>query len=393
MRDRFDARTLADYAPEAGLNPSVVNAPAASEPSAAKRELLVLYGQPETYSTSFQTTQLTAAMTRWFNVLPVKVRNSERPLLRQVYRVWENSLKPVFARSSADYVLYANDGAVNLQRWRGRKLLYWYDAARNWLENPPRRREHVQWLRYRNVQTADHVFAVSAVQVKIARGLRPGREDSVSYLPVGVNCGIFDPGSARPESIRQRFGLPAKTIIGYLGYLGVVNGRVAGQPLLEIARRLLECADVHFFVVGFGPGLALWRQMVESMGIARHFTFSAYVANELVPHCLSAMDICVDTLDPGFHSEARSETKLKQYMAMGRACVATAIGENCVDLENGKCGMLAEVGTDHLFAAIHSLCLDPDRRTQLGAAARRRAVTTYDWDVLVKSLIAALEPL
>jgi glycosyltransferase involved in cell wall biosynthesis len=373
-------------------NTAVVNT-SGGEP-ASKKQLLVWYGQPDKYSTSFQTSQLTAALTPWFQVVPVKIRNSSRPLLRQAYRVLGNAVKPLFVRPTADYIFYANDGVADLNRASGRKIIYWYDAPWNWSEQPPnRRRQWVQWLRYRNLQAADHVFAVSRVQVEIARSLRPGREHSVSYLPVGVNCRIFDPASASPASVRERFGLPAKTIIGYLGYLGLVHGRVAGQPLIEVARRLVDLSNVHFFIVGFGPGLPVWRKMVEDLGVARHFTFSEYVPDQLVPHCLAAMDICIDTLEPGFHSEARSETKLKQYMAMGRASVATAIGENCVDLDYGKCGILVKPGTDDLFSAIHALSGDAVRRSELGAAARGRALNVYDWNILVQSFVGALEPL
>lgn len=366
----------------------VVDVPEVSKP---KKQLLVLYGQQDNYSTSFQTRQLTAALTPWFDIAPRRVRNSKHRLLRQAFRVLGNFVKPSFVSSKADYILYANDGLVDLNHWRGRRLIYWYDAPSNWIESPPPRRQLVQWLRYRNIQTADHVFAVSGVQVQIARGLRPGREDSVTYLPVGVNCNVFNPQTAKPDLVRQRFGLPAKTTIGYLGYLGFVNGRVAGQPVLDIAQRLLKSHDLHFFIVGFGPGLAAWQQAVENLGIASHFTFSKFVPDELVPHCIAAMDICIDTLDPGFHSEARSETKLKQYMAMGRACVATAIGENCVDLEDGKCGILVPPDPEGLFDGVSGLVQDPERRTYLGAAARHRAVTVYDWSVLVKRLTGALQ--
>jgi len=373
------------------MNSPVTSAPAAPVSSPAKKRMLVLYGQPEKYSTSFQTTQFTNAMNRWFDVVPVKVPDSPRPWLRSAQRVFRNAVKPLWAPPAADYIFYANDGVVDLDRCSGCRLLYWYDAPRNWLIDPPRRRDFVQWRRYRNLQRADHVFAVSAVQAEIAHGLRPGREKSVHYLPVGVNCATFDPARVSAEPVRQRFALPNKTIVGYLGYLGMVHGRVAGQPLVEIARRLVDSADVHFFVVGFGPGLEVLKQMAANAGVADHFTFSGYVANELVPHCIAAMDVCIDTLEPGFHSEARSETKLKQYMAMGRASVATAIGENCVDLDHGKCGMLADPGNDALLAAVQSLCMNRELRDELGAAARRRAVSTYDWDVLVRSLLCALE--
>src|SRR5229473_8337285 len=111
--------------------------------STAKKQLMVLYGQAPTYSTSFQTTQLTAALTPWFDVRPVKVRNSSHPLLRKAYRVLGNSVKPFLMRKKADYILYANDGIVNVKHWKGRRLIYWYDAPWNWLESPPRLQ---QWV-------------------------------------------------------------------------------------------------------------------------------------------------------------------------------------------------------------------------------------------------------
>src|SRR5580704_3994386 len=97
-----------------------------------------------------------------------------------------------------------------------------------------------------------------------------------------------------------------------------------------------------------------------------------------------ATDICIDTLDEGFHSLARSETKLKQYMAMGRACVATAIGENCVDLDSGRCGVQTAPGDQPLLHALRRLIDDPQARSRFGQAARERACAVYDWPVLAK---------
>lgn len=102
------------------------------------------------------------------------------------------------------------------------------------------------------------------------------------------------------------------------------------------------------------------------------------------------MDICVDTLEEGIHSEARSETKLKQYMAMGRACVATAIGENCIDLDAGLAGVLVKPGHANLLKGIADLCEQTERRTELGKAARQRAEAIYDWSKLAERMVDAL---
>jgi glycosyltransferase involved in cell wall biosynthesis len=356
-----------------------------------KPSLTVLYGQPDHLSTSFQTRQLVRALEEWFDPKALTVKRSEHKWGRSLHSVSSNYLRPFISQPNAEYVLYGNDGMADLRRWRGKKILYWYDAPRDWSKEPPSRSQWSRWLRYRNVISADHVFAVSGAQVEVAKRLRNGRHGSVSYLPVGVDCRVFDPARTNAERVRQGFHLPEKTIIGYLGYLGIWEGKFAGEPLAEIAESLIAQHDVHFLIVGFGPALELFRQRVIELGVAEHFTFTGFVPDDLVPDCLAAMDICVDTLEPGFHSEARSETKLKQYMAMGRACVATAIGENCKDLEGGKAGLLVEPGNKNLLDGLTLLCERDDLRSRFGQAARQRAVAIYDWAVLATRIAETLD--
>jgi glycosyltransferase involved in cell wall biosynthesis len=356
-----------------------------------KPTLAVLYGQPDRLSTSYQTRQLSRALEAWVNPLPLTVKSgADGKWGRALNRLSSNYLRPLVSQPDADYVLYGNDGLANLNHWRAKKLLYWYDAPRDWSKEPPRRWQLAHWLRYRNLLAADHIFAVSRAQVEVAARVRGGREDCISYLPVGVDCRIFDPATADAGRARQKFKLPATTIIGYLGYLGIWDGRFAGEPIVEIAPELLKQHDAHFLIVGFGPALEVFKGRVEQAGLSSHFTFTGFVPDELLADCLAAMDICIDTLEEGFHSEARSETKLKQYMAMGRACVATAIGENCVDLNDGECGVLVEPESAALLRGVASLCGQPELRARLGRAARRRAVEVYDWTVLAARMAASL---
>lgn len=364
-----------------------------------KLSLAVLYGQPDQLSTSFQSTQLVRALDPWFECQPLRIGSmAGSKWRRHLSRLTTNYIKPIFKQPRTDYVLYGNDGLADLNYWRNKRLLYWYDAPWDWSKQPPNAKQWLHWLRYRNVMAADHVFAVSHVQVEVAKRLRPGREDSVTYLPVGVDCRFFDPARACPEKARQKFQLPDKIIIGYLGYLGIgylgslgaSNGSFAGAPLIEIAPELLKQENVHFLIVGYGPALGMFKKRVLDLGVNSAFTFTGYQPPDALPDILAAMDICLDTLEKGFHSEARSETKLKQYMAMARASVATAIGENCVDLDNGKCGFLVEPGNRNLLRGIATLCRRPALRAELGRAARHRAEDIYDWPKLARKLVSTL---
>lgn len=356
--------------------------------AAAPPTLAVLFGQPNHLSTSFQTTQLAKALQAHARVTEIRVTGSRVGGWRRLaWRVYANLIRPMWSRPKADYLLYANDGCADLRRWGGRRLLYWYDAAADWSVQPPER--WIDRMRCRNVVVADHVFAVSAAQVALGQRLRPGREAGVHYLPVGVDCVEFDPAKAQPARVREKYGLPKVPIIGYLGYLASWEGRFAGQPLAEIAPRVAASSDAHFLIVGFGPALETFRARVTELGMAGRFTFTGYVPDAWLADCLAAMDVCIDTLEPGFHSEARSETKLKQYMAMGRACVATDIGENRTDMDHGRCGVLVPPGDDGLAEGVLALCGDRARREVLGLAARRRAEEVYHWPKLAARLAAA----
>ncbi|MEW6157058.1 MAG: glycosyltransferase [Verrucomicrobiota bacterium] len=354
--------------------------------------MAVLCGQPGKFSTTFQTAQLVRFLQPSISPVLLPVPEYAQSRLAQHFSRWAyNYLIPWFRQPNTDFVLYGNDGMADLRRWRARSILYWYDCPWNWAERPPRIKQWVQWLRYQNVRHANFVFAVSHIQVEVARRLRPGREASVHYLPVGVDCERFDPNRANPARVRERFRLPAKTVVGYLGYLGTWEGRFAGELLVEIAPELARQTEVHFLIVGAGPALPLFQERVRELNLTDRFTFTGFVEEDWVPDCIAAMDLCIDTLEPGFHSQARSETKLKQYMAMARACVATAIGENCVDLDHGKCGVLVLPGPAPLLQGIGSLCSQPEFRRRLGEAARERAKTVYDWRIVAAKMLQTLK--
>ncbi len=352
----------------------------------------VLYGQPDHLSTSYQTAQIMLAARPYFAVTERRfARKDTGHYLTQAARLWSNAVEPVFHQPKSDFLFYGNDGLADLRRWKGRRVVYWYDAPWDWSAEPPRPSQWRHWLRFQNIKCAETVFAVSDIQVKTARKLRPGREDSVCYLPVEVDCQHYSPENGRKEDVRADYQIPAaRTVVGYPGYLAGVGARFAGQLLIEAAPGMVEQGNVHFLIVGFGPALAAFKQSVEEKGLAPYFSFTGYVPPERLPSFIACMDICVDTLEPGFHSEARSETKLKQYMSMGRACVATAIGENRVDLDQGVCGCLVEPGKEALQRGIESLVNDPGLRAEFGRASRRRALSLYDWPVLAKRMADAL---
>lgn len=107
----------------------------------------------------------------------------------------------------------------------------------------------------------------------------------------------------------------------------------------------------------------------------------------------------VDDLAPRFAAAAvalaplRSGggTRLKviEALAAGRAMVATTIGAEGLDLEDGVHLRLAD-DADMIAAATVELLRDPDARRRLGAAGRERVRERYDWTAIADAFAAGV---
>jgi glycosyltransferase involved in cell wall biosynthesis len=86
-----------------------------------------------------------------------------------------------------------------------------------------------------------------------------------------------------------------------------------------------------------------------------------------------------------------SPTKLFEYMAMGRAIVASRLEQIGEVLEDGRTAVLVPPADEAALArAIVELAGDPGRRAGLGAAARRRALEKHTWQAHVGGILDAL---
>ena len=86
-----------------------------------------------------------------------------------------------------------------------------------------------------------------------------------------------------------------------------------------------------------------------------------------VPDLLAASDICV------LSSQAEGfSNSILEYMAAGRAVVATDVGGASEAIVEGQTGYLVKSGDDRTMAErIISLLKDPDKRRAMGAGGRR----------------------
>jgi len=229
-----------------------------------------------------------------------------------------------------------------------------------------------------NLDAAARIFVVSDVERRNleARGV-PAKKIVVN--PNGVDVERFRPGAGGGEA-RRELGLTGDEVVaGFVGTFGPWHGV---EKLAEAIKSIPADVPVRFLLVGSGSLHAEVEKQLESEVRAGRVIFTGAVAHERVPALLDACDILVA---PHVPLVDRSEffgspTKVFEYMAMGKAIVASRLGQIGDVLSDRETALLVEPGNvRELTDAIVELVRSEESRARLGAKAREVAVENYTW--------------
>jgi glycosyltransferase involved in cell wall biosynthesis len=196
-----------------------------------------------------------------------------------------------------------------------------------------------------------------------------GPPHSVVVLENGVDLDRFaavPPLTARAGPVR----------IGVVANLRPVKGLdVFVRAAAEVSR---SCPDVTFEIAGEGEQRPALEQLARELGLGPRLRLLGVV--EDVPAFLGRVSVAVLCS----RSEGMSNAVL-EYMAAGRALVATQVGANSELVQDGVSGLLVPPGdASALAAAMRRLVEDPELRVRLGSAARNRAERQYSRPVMVR---------
>lgn len=199
-------------------------------------------------------------------------------------------------------------------------------------------------------------------------GLHP---EKIAVLENGVDLERF-PRIAPPDltGSEVRIGTVAN-----LRPVKNIDGLIRAAGLLRRAGRA-----VRFEVAGDGEGeqRAALEAVIQSHGLKEHFHLLGSVGD--VPGFLAGQDVAV----LASHSEGMSNALL-EYMAAGRAIVATDVGANARLVEHQTHGLIVPPGDDQALAdAIGWLIDHPDDARNMAQAARHRVEADYSRAAMVR---------
>lgn len=246
----------------------------------------------------------------------------------------------------------------------------------------------------------------------IQRGVEPGR--IVTY-PNGIEPAMFAPvrfDASANRTLRAKWDLaPEDKVVFFLGTFGRWHGaEVFAEAIRNLVRNdigLLRTLRLKFMFVGDGLTMPLVREILSAPACAEFVRFTGTVPQVEGPTYLAISDICIAPHVPNADGTKffGSPTKLFEYMAMGKAIIASdldQIGEvlrPAVDIggidelpapqesENRLAILTTPGNAPELARAILFLAQSPDWRETLGRNARAEALKKYTWDIHVGKIM------
>jgi glycosyltransferase involved in cell wall biosynthesis len=229
-----------------------------------------------------------------------------------------------------------------------------------------------------NLNAAARIFVVSEVERRNLEkaGVEPRR---IIVNPNGADTEMFRPDIGGQQE-RRELGIELEeVVVGFVGTFGPWHGVLV---LAEAIRSISAKLAIRFVLVGSGNLQYEMEELLQRECESRRVVFAGSVNHERVPVLLDACDILVSPHVPLAEGNEffGSPTKLFEYMAMGKAIVASRLGQISEVIDHEKTGLLVEPGNvDELATAILRLAESPALRQQLGEKARQKARESYTW--------------
>lgn len=233
-------------------------------------------------------------------------------------------------------------------------------------------------------RSADRIICVSGAakkRLEVKWGVDPGK---ISVIPNGVDTKLFRP-DLDPRPARARFDLGSGPVVAFVGAFQPWHGLEVLVDSFAEVRRMAPGA--RLLLVGDGLMRSSIEERVRGLGLADCVAITGVVSQREIPEILAAVDVAVAPYPKLPREMWFSPLKLYEYMACGKAIVASRSGQTGEVVRHGENGILVEPGNPaDLSRALASLLASPAERSRLGVHARESAERFHSWELYVKRL-------
>jgi len=244
-------------------------------------------------------------------------------------------------------------------------------------------------------RTAGSIIGQAAVIVAISRWTADLARDvlgtldlavPVETVPLGTTPSLFRPG-VDASGVRAKYGLNGGSwllTVARLEWHKGIDTMIKALPAVRAAH-----PTARYAIAGVGDRLPQLEQLKQQLNLGDAVRFLGAVSDDELPALYNAADLYVgvsrrhDLLVEGFG------ISLVEASASGLAVVGGRSGGVPDAVRDGETGILVDPDDPAAVAAgVNELLANPERRKQLGAAGRKAVETYYNWDRVVRELMA-----
>lgn len=209
--------------------------------------------------------------------------------------------------------------------------------------------------------------------------------EKIVVVPNGVDIELFTATFYDSQAVRAQLGLRNQPVVMFVGGFQPWHGL---ENLVEsFAQVVCLVPEAILLLVGDGPVRSAIEQKSAELGLADRVIITGFISHDRIPEMLAIADV-VTAPYPRLPEEMWfSPLKLYEYMAAGKAIVASKEGQISDVIQDGCTGLLVEADdVEELAQALVKLLEAPAERERLGQNARRQAVEQHSWEQYIRRL-------
>lgn len=299
------------------------------------------------------------------------VRRFSPDFVYERYSLWGITGLTLAKRYQLPLALEVNAPLVYEQQ-RYRQKLTWPRLAR--------------WMECRTWRGADPVMVVSESLRKLLIEEAAVVPERIRVLPNAVDAKWFasDRNATRTDSPKEQ-----KFVLAFVGSFKAWHGADFLLSVFEDFHKIEPSS--HLLLIGDGPLKDSLEERTYRSGLGKAVTFTGIIPHEEIRDYLATVDVALAPY-PALENFYYSPLKLFEYMAAGRAVVASRTGQVAQIIRHRANGLLYEPGDrSGLLKCLCELRNDPALGEELGRNARK-ACEEFTWERNAARVIEWVRP-
>ena len=233
----------------------------------------------------------------------------------------------------------------------------------------------------------DAILAIPPNHSRYVVGLG-AEERKVRLLLMPIDTKIFRPSEDYSE-VRRKWGLDANDrVVVFIGTLFPFTG--LDGFIRQFPKVTASVPGAKLLIVGDGPQRPALERIISELKLEKQVTITGFQPYQTMPQYINLADVCIN---PFLNTPATRDIfpgKIVQYMACGRATVATPL-LGITSLAPGEAqGVIYTDTAEEMADKVADLLESKERRRQLGQAGLEYVLRAHEQTKIARQLEAEL---